>query len=122
MYFVSYSTPVVVAPGAAPVAQPDKTSEILVAIIFVILSIGFFLFVCNWTDELKIAISILDAAADFLSGNGDLLWVPIMFILVMIGVTFVWIFCYVSINSIGIITPDPSKGILGKNIELPVSK
>ena len=111
MYFVMFYTPVpkpVVAPGSPPIVQPDKTSEILVAIIFVILSIGFFLFICNWTDELKIAISILDAAADFLSGNGDLLWVPIIYILVMIGVTFVWAFCYVSINSIGIITPDPS--------------
>lgn len=106
MYFMMYSEPVPVAAPGAP-AQPDKTSEILVAIIFVILSIGFFLFICNWTDELKIAISILDAAAEFFSNNGDLLWVPILYILAMIGVTIVWLFCFVSTNSIGIITPNP---------------
>lgn len=119
MYFAMYSEPVVAAVGTP---QPDKTSQILVAVIFLILSIGFFLFICSWTDELKIAISILDAAADFLSGNGDLLWVPILHILLMIAATIVWVVCYVGINSIGVITPDPTAGILNKHIELPESK
>lgn len=71
---------------------------------------------------MTIAISILDAAADFLSGNGDLLWVPILYILGMIGVTFVWVVCYVGINSIGVITPNPLGGILNTHVELPASK
>lgn len=74
------------------------------------LGIGFSIFAllflcclyCGF-NSLRIAINVVDASADFLAKTKRLIGVPIMYFFVQMVIFSIWVYCMISINSIGTI-------------------
>lgn len=92
--------------------------ELGLAIIFFLAGIVYMIVVCCGFRELKIAVAIIDATADFIHDTKRVILVPFLFFFIMIFVTIFWMLCYLSMNSVGKITPSPSTGPQYKLVEL----
>lgn len=89
-----------------------------------VLSIALFLFgivysvvSCCALNEIKVAIYIVDAVADYIYHARKLVLVPLAVLLVTIFTTTFWILCMGSMNSVGEITADPASGPQFKKVQ-----
>ena len=78
------------------------------AVIFFVLGCVFALLICCGFNQLRIAINVIDASADFLRKTKRVILVPVFYFFVNIAIVGVWIFCVACIWSIGKIVPDTS--------------
>jgi len=89
-----------------------------------VLSIAFFIFgilyfvilICSYAN-IKIAVHIVDAVADFIYHAKNVIFVPFCFFFVAIFGSIFWIVSMGSMNSLGTITADPSGGPQFKKVE-----
>lgn len=79
------------------------------AIVLMIVTLVFFCMLWCSYDQLKTAIDVVDAAADFLNGTKRLIAVSFGFFIVTAIVILVWIFAVTCILSMGVITPAPNQ-------------
>lgn len=87
------------------------------SIIFFIFGIIYFvILICSYAN-IKIAVHIVDAVADFIYHAKNVIWVPFTFFFVAIFGSMFWIVCMGSMNSVGKITADPSFGPQFKKVE-----
>lgn len=71
----------------------------ILAIVMGILAALYLMMVCCSFRSLRIAINVVDAAADFLSATKRLIFVPLVYSAVSIAVCAVWFICWISVDS-----------------------
>lgn len=64
--------------------------------------------ICCGFNQLRIAINVIDASADFLRKTKRVILVPVFYFFINIIVVCIWIFCVACIWSMGKIVPDTS--------------
>lgn len=90
--------------------------EMVLSIVFFILGIIYFVvLICSYTN-IKIAVHIVDAVADFIAHAKNVILVPFAFFFVALLGSIFWILCIGSMNSVGVITADPLSGPQFKKI------
>lgn len=88
--------------------NPDsKTQGLTFGIVFAILGLLFAIALWCGYDQLKIAIEMINASADFLAQTKRIFIVPFLYNLILILFIFFWLACIISVNCTGDINPDP---------------
>jgi len=77
--------------------------------------------VCGF-NQLKIAIDVVDAAADFIRKTKRIVLVPVVYFFLQLAVILVWFFAIICIMSLGDITVDKSGDHQIKNISYTSGK
>jgi len=75
-------------------------------ILFGILSVAFLLCICCGFRSLKLAIDVIDAAADFLASTKRIIFVPIFYFFIQLIVFFVWLYAFLNVASMNEFKPD----------------
>jgi len=75
-------------------------------IVFGILSAAFLCCICCGYKSLKLAIDVIDAAADFLAGTKRIILVPVLYFFLQIFVFFIWLWAFLNVASMNEFTPD----------------
>jgi hypothetical protein len=65
---------------------------------------------CKWND-LKLAIEIVNASADFLAQTKRLLATPLVYFVFLFAFFLFWLSCIICVESMGQIVPDPKDKI-----------
>lgn len=91
--------------------------EMGLSIALFMLGIVYSVVLCCGLNEIKIAVYIVDAVADYISHARKLVFVPLAVLFVTIFSTIWWILCMGSMNSVGKITADPASGPQFKKIQ-----
>ena len=78
-----------------------------------ILGVLFLISVCCFFHSLKVAIDVIDAAADFLAKTKRVILVPVLYFFVNIIAVLIWLSAYISITSLNweTVESDQSKSI-----------
>jgi solute carrier family 44 (choline transporter-like protein), member 2/4/5 len=88
------------------------------AIVFWIVSALYVL--CLWCNinSLRVAIRVIETAADFFADTKRVALVPVLFFIVAVTTTFVWLYGYICVTSLGEITSTPMLATFqSKNVE-----
>lgn len=78
---------------------------LFMALVFLVLGISMAVVLYIHKKSMEIAIDVIDAAADFLSGTILLKWVSVMYFFIQLIVVIVWMLCMGCINSMATVTP-----------------
>jgi hypothetical protein len=96
------------AASAADVSEASKkmadgkaTLYLLIAIVLAILAIVMSILLWCGFSALKIAIDVIDAAADFIAGTKRIILVPVVYFIFQLIVFITWMFCMACIWSTG---------------------
>lgn len=98
------------------VSNQNEGGMLAAAVVFSILSCIFALAVYCGFQSLRIAINVIDAAADFLAKTKRIIGVPILYFFVTVIFVSIWLGCMMCINTIGVITADTSTIIQKKDV------
>jgi len=60
---------------------------------------------CNF-NSLRVSIAIIETAADFFADTKRIIFVPLIYFCVGVGIFFMWVYGVICVSSIGDITPD----------------
>ena len=90
-----------------------KNGALIGGIVCGILAALFLLAICCGWRQLKAAIKIIDATADYLSATKRVFGVPLIYYVVMVAYIFFWLACFISAMSCGKITPKPDNSTAG---------
>ena len=88
-----------------------RTGFMIGGIVFALSALIFACLIYCGFRSLKVAIDIIDAAADFLAGTKRIIAVPLLYYVLTMIVVVLWIFANISVASIGTITADTSSSI-----------
>jgi len=91
-----------------------KTGALVGGIVFAILAALFLLAICCGWKQLKAAIKIIDATADYLSATKRVFGVPLIYYIVMVAYFLFWLACFTAAMSCGKITPKPDNSTAGQ--------
>lgn len=89
----------------------QDTTALALGIIFSVLSVVYMILLCCGYAQLKVAIGIMDASADFLQKTKTILLVPLGFFFVEVVVFALWLICFGCIQAIGELEADPDSAI-----------
>lgn len=98
----------VVDPEMFGVTNMEPSLLIVISSVLSLVTLVYFLMVFCGYDQLKTAIDVVDAAADFLHNTKKIIGLSFMFLIVTGIILMVWIFAIACIMSMGHITADPN--------------
>lgn len=84
----------------------QDTTALALGILFSILSLVYMVLLCCGYAQLKVAIGIMDASADFLQKTKTILLVPLGFFFVEVFIFALWLICFGCIQAIGTLEAD----------------
>jgi len=85
-------------------SQNTQNLMLLVSIVFAVVSLAFMCCVVCGFRSLKLAIDVIDAAADFLAETKRIIIVPVLYFLLIIIAIGIWFGGFVGVYSVGTIT------------------
>jgi hypothetical protein len=86
-------------------ASADEAKWLLAGAIILWILTGIYVLClgCNF-NSLRVAIRIIETAADFFADTKRIVLIPVLFFFIAIGITFAWLYGYICVTSIGTIT------------------
>jgi solute carrier family 44 protein 1 (choline transporter-like protein)/choline transporter-like protein 2/4/5 len=97
--------------------DPNEKNALIGSVAFPILALMFCVAVWCGFNSLRIAINVIDASADFIAKTKRIIGVPVLYFFVTLLFVLVWLFCVMSINTIGDITPATDLFIQGRLVD-----
>jgi len=96
--------------------DPNEKNYLVGSIIGTVLTLVFCMLVWCGFNSLRIAINVIDASADFIADTKRIIGVPVLYFFVTLIMVLIWLFCCMSINTIGDITPRTDLFIQGRKV------